>query len=633
MKVRFVADRFSRLRCISTLGMVIACCLTMQAHDTVTRDVHVLQAAVQVVAQDNGLSLSEKRLLAYVPYVYVVALRNRHELDRISCAVTGQPFDWSNTGGALAQLREKISSFKECVLLYEQQHYIILEAALTELYNEFYLESITSTLDKTLQVSIALEKLDELQNLLAQVFEALVAAFDSFTSQVDTITSLIDVAVEIMTEAAVALTEATDAMNDAESTASSISNTITSIEDTAIAVDSKTDILLTLVAVDPTPIYHDGSNTIVISDAGAYCLVQSVMLLSGASAVPVISIQASNVTLDLNSFQVYSEVTDVGIEVTSGVSSVVIKNGTVCSNGTGTTGISVTNASDVVIEDVVVRNWSTSFYGVLLSGANNVVLDAVSAHNSGTGIGCLNSEEIVIQNSMCDTNAAAGCTISGSNNSIVSNLSCRANGATGLSVTTSSDTITIENCLSNNNTGSGYVISNATNIYLADVMSMVNIGTGIAIDNSTNIDCVGCVSSACTADGFSLDTVDDACINNCAALQNSVYGFNIGFTGGVCSNIAVNDSVATSNTGDGFAVGKLAFPSTNVLMQRCIAQANIGIGIEDANDTSNRYYSNAAYVNNPGGSPAKNYAGITNVLPTGSTASTYWTANVDGSLA
>lgn len=432
-----------------------------------------------------------------------------------------------------------------------------------------------------------LEKLNEIQSTLNQ-------AWDTIASQISSIDGIEVVADEINSKIDVVLVDDQTVIADV----ATVQATVDTINTKVTTVQTKVNQIAS--SQWPITVIQANANTpIVISNPGTYCLAANVRLTSGAPA-PVITIQVKNVVLDLNGFEVYTEVASTGISVSNGLSSVTIKNGTARSDSTnGTTGIFIDTASDVVIENVCAKGWTIS--GIEMNAARNSV----------------------VRSSICNENNIGCVVTNGSNEIILQDILSVANSSHGIHVSSSTDT-KVQNCTTNSNGGSGLLIDgSANNGSVTGLSSFRNTDSGIRLVNSNSITFENCVVGWGDSDGIYMQTVYSMVFLECVSQDNNGSGvltaggssFNLTFNGCVSNDNAnagfsLSDPTsynsftackAIGNGGDGFLMGDI---NANLnIIQACQSLNNVGYGFRDLEGAGlNRYYNNVAYRNTAGNS-------------------------------
>lgn len=305
---------------------------------------------------------------------------------------------------------------------------------------------------------------------------------------------------------------------------------------------------------------------------------------AGASTTPAITINASNVILDLQGF-VLSQATGTvnsidGIQITSGQTDVTIRNGTISGfqahgiealgnhnrllfkdltvTGCAFTGIGITagTSNNVSIKNCLINNCLTSASvaaavaaGVLLNSINNVTIDNLKISNTGL---------------LATANSASGLRLNSVNSGYITN-SIVENSRVGFGFDTNSSIgIIYDNCLAVNNTGNtnqlAYSLSGAASTYCQYIncISSSNKATSGArgFDASTLATLQGCTVEGTTLTG---------------AVGTSLIGVNLDN-----KSVAANTIVAASRSNEANATGQ-AFTSTaasNTVFSQCIAINN-----------------------------------------------------------
>jgi parallel beta-helix repeat protein len=283
----------------------------------------------------------------------------------------------------------------------------------------------------------------------------------------------------------------------------------------------------TLDQIEPrTPI---SALPFTISASGSYYLTAS---LTAAANVNGITINASNVTLDLRGFEVIG------------------------TPGTAIFGIRVSvGRSNVVIRDGTVRNWPGSGVVVENTAVPRVRVENVQANDNGSGGIALGIDSVVVD---CTASGNVAHGISGSTGCKV--LRCTANGQTGGSSdgfnfgahTVMTDCVAKGNAQDGITTGQDSVLSNC----LADG----NAALGFVCGERTVID--RCLASDNGSTGFRL--LSGCSVANSAASGNGLTGL---FAPNAC---ALESFSATSNSGDGIQSG------TGATLKNCSAVGNSG---------------------------------------------------------
>jgi len=238
---------------------------------------------------------------------------------------------------------------------------------------------------------------------------------------------------------------------------------------------------------------------IVITEPGLYMLTES-LTIDGQSGI---TIQADNVTFDLNKFTITTTSDDVTPLTIAQADTVCAKNGTFV----GGQGIALTGASGVSLENLVVT-YPTSA-GIQMSNVQCVTLDNCTVRNGAqagitadtgsteitirdtTASDCqgngfdLQAQGLLIQNSIAHYNGGIGVNISNSANAHLQRLVVDNNSNNGIFVDSSVDRVQVESCRVMGNGAIGCVDNGAT---LATWMN--NLASGNAQDDYQNIKAV-----------------------------------------------------------------------------------------------------------------------------------------------
>ena len=184
-----------------------------------------------------------------------------------------------------------------------------------------------------------------------------------------------------------------------------------------------------------------------ISEPGSYVLMGNIVA-PGGFAGSAISIDADDVTLDLNGFAIVGDGNGTAVGVFSSHNRIAIRNGSVRN---WQTGLSIQGAEHAEVSDLRVTDGAA---GGLLVGRYTVVTRCV-AHNTGN---------VGIQ-------ATDGCVVS----------HCTANANTGIGILAGQGSV-ITDCASYANTGGG--VWSGFGSVIADCSAYANTGIGIRAGNS-----------------------------------------------------------------------------------------------------------------------------------------------------
>ncbi|MEL7473216.1 MAG: right-handed parallel beta-helix repeat-containing protein, partial [Planctomycetota bacterium] len=259
----------------------------------------------------------------------------------------------------------------------------------------------------------------------------------------------------------------------------------------------------TLQEVEPrTPISSNGI-TIIIDEPGSYYLTGNVN--AGASAI---SVQATDVTIDLNGFSLIGD--DSGPD----------------------TGVSIGNVPNgaITIRNGTIREFGSRGVNYLFANAR-VILEDLHITDCG-------AEGVFIEGDAKITNCTAN-----------------ANGTTGFRVDTAAH---ISGCQSDLNGAHGFWIeSGLITDSLARDNTLNGFNLGSIITNASSVVAVNCVSRSNNQEGFF--STDPVTLVNCHAVENGDFGFQLD------NDASLEGCVARQNGNVGFLTGQTA------TLSRCIA--------------------------------------------------------------
>lgn len=247
----------------------------------------------------------------------------------------------------------------------------------------------------------------------------------------------------------------------------------------------------------------NGSNVFRITQPGSYYLVANV---AGESGKNGISIEASNVTVDLSGFAVVGVTgSSMGIRVTAlDADNVVVLNGSVSNWGSNGVDLFSTNGTGGRIDGVNVAN-CTGFG--MRSCTGGIITRCTASDNSGNGI--VGVSDSMVEHSTAHSNGAAG--ILCGTGSHVQACMVFENSSDGINV--SADCSVID-CTSRGNGGDGIVTG--TNATVSRCNTINNADDGILSTARARID--GCNSSDNSGDG--IQVTSNSTITNCTAHAN-----------------------------------------------------------------------------------------------------------------
>lgn len=329
----------------------------------------------------------------------------------------------------------------------------------------------------------------------------------------------------------------------------------------------------TLSQIEPrTPI---GSLPYVIQSSGAYYLTAN---LTGAEGANGISIQASNVSLDLNGFTLAGVPgSQIGIHVASGQSNVQVRHGTI---SRWTTGIEARAAGHCRFESLRIAENASQGLG---AGAGSLVDNCIAFSNGGIGIST--EQNSTIKDSAAGSNSLHGFALGAGNR--IQNGRTYQNLGTGL---VAGNHCIISACLAFNNSASGILTgedaqidgtkasSNGSNGIMAGHNATItgcsatgNLDMGIVSGRNTQV--LDCKAVANTK---GISVAEGGTVRGCSALQNSGDGIL------VASECVVRGNTSTGNFLARDAAGIHAVGTDNIIKENDVVSNDMGILVQQA---------------------------------------------------
>jgi hypothetical protein len=334
----------------------------------------------------------------------------------------------------------------------------------------------------------------------------------------------------------------------------------------------------------------NGTNQFIISAAGSYYLTGN---LNGVSGMNGILINAANVTVDLNGYQMagingsLTAITDGGVNH----GNATIRNGSIINWGDN--GVDLSHSFDSLVSDLIVTN--NGAIGLSLGDAS-VARDCMMRNNNGdniltgfnanlshcTAVGSAtgNGFDLGQDSTMTDCvanfnavhgiNAALGCQLS--------RCTANQNASTGISA---SDGVLLDACLAYNNTSAGIICGAASTLRGCVANNNGNSTTVVALQTSSNCTLVDCTASNNTAQ-YGLVANPGSTVSHCTASNNTSNQTTSGgilAAGSTITDCTTNGNANTSanpsnNTGMGIYCN-----GGDSLIERCTSAGNKGDGI------------------------------------------------------
>ena len=274
--------------------------------------------------------------------------------------------------------------------------------------------------------------------------------------------------------------------------------------------------------IDATHTPGNSGSVFVINQPGSYYLTAN---LAGVANKFGISIQADDVTVDLNGFSV----TGLGTSfsgIVGGGKNLCIRNGTV--RGWGNDGVSLASATNSQL--INVRASNNTFSGIS-AGSRCLVRDCVADANGQNGISAGGNDTIAA----CTAAANGGSGIAGGPGNVISDSIAYSNVSAGINVANANAIIA---CSASANGSAGIMIGGGS--VVKNCTARENQGQGI---NGSDLGSGVTLISDCAVTFNSLDGIlvtQKAIIHACSAHWNTGDGIDVG-----------SDSLLTGNNCDG----------------------------------------------------------------------------------
>ncbi len=332
----------------------------------------------------------------------------------------------------------------------------------------------------------------------------------------------------------------------------------------------------------PTPLTVHSTGT-TISTAGVYCLNNDPVITS--SAVTAITINASNVVLDLNGHTISGNGNGI---LVGAFSNITIKNGNLAVTAVGVrvnASLIVSNQRNITIQDLSIMNAAPYSIHVVSGVSNtidNLVIKNVIMNSSPTA-------HIFLSNTLANTaNNVSGiidsCVMSG-------HISSSDDGGCVV-VRSNIGRLNITNCSASTTSTFG---GSMYNVKTSTIVSFDNCTAYLPEDTEGN------------SFGFNIafqgdNPIYNVALNNCSSFNGSS-GFIIsaGPTAPSILNFIFNNCQTTNTLSDGFVFSANQNPTINAIFRDCIAKKSAGSGFELAGGSSTQYncdFQNCIAVNN-----------------------------------
>ncbi len=265
-----------------------------------------------------------------------------------------------------------------------------------------------------------------------------------------------------------------------------------------------------------------------INQPGSYYLGSN---LTGPAGLNGITVNASNVTIDLNGCTLTGGSGAVrGIAVPAFITGLVVRNGTL--SGWADGGVSANLAMSSRLENVTASGCGS--YGLAL-GAKGTIRSCIAS--DCTGVGISGGYYITIADCNATDNGTAGISVGG--NAVISN--CQASATDNGPGIMGGGATLVTGCTATNNGNAGIKVSSRATVTNCTVYG--NSGGGIAASSFATI--TGC-TAADQFSGAGISAADGCTISNCTASGNSGEGITAGSNCQIVNNTCTNNLYGTT---------------------------------------------------------------------------------------
>lgn len=330
----------------------------------------------------------------------------------------------------------------------------------------------------------------------------------------------------------------------------------------------------TLNEIQPASPIH--SLPFVITNSGKYVLVED---LTGTNGQDGISIQADNVTVDLNGFTLTGVSGSLyGINIPAKQTSITIMNGVIRNWGLYGVFASLVENSKYMGLTSISNGWGANCSGIYV-GKNSEVSDCISAGSKSIGISVQDSS--VVRN--CKVYGNGGRGIDAKNGSTVIGCSSYGNSSDGIGAYHGS---TITRCTAYNNAFRGFSIMDGCTI--SDCTAYANTNIGFSVGSGVTI-------TKCSASGNGSDGIyggGGCIISKCAAYRNTGDGIQVSYDTYVTGN-----SCSANGYGTGDGAGIHVTSARNRIQENNVTSNDRGIDVDGASNLIVRNVANGNAVN------------------------------------
>jgi parallel beta-helix repeat protein len=255
------------------------------------------------------------------------------------------------------------------------------------------------------------------------------------------------------------------------------------VDTRTILCDKLIQVLNTLPSLEgcDTNVIQISSAPFVISSPGVYCLTQNISTIGIATGI---TINSSNVVLDLNDYEIVGNNAGTGILISEALENIQIKNGTVRNFSIG---VFIVSPEDSVVSKIVIKSLTTcnnTLHGFLLTRIEDILLRQCRSYNNMlNGFLFSDSSICILESCMANDNNSSGYFFNNNRNAELKRSSSYNNGLNGVVFSNSSQSL-VDSCVSNDNSN-GFQLLNCESITIRKSEAKNNSIVGFSLDAST----------------------------------------------------------------------------------------------------------------------------------------------------
>lgn len=342
-----------------------------------------------------------------------------------------------------------------------------------------------------------------------------------------------------------------------------------------------------------------GGGAKIITDPGTYCLTEDVFF-NNSFAININLASPGEVILDLGGHSIIGSGTGKGIENSSGLGGITIRNGSIYSTDIG---IEILSIPNIVLENIDVFNSAT--YGILVKGCVGLTLKNILIESSGNiGFYSLVNSNVFVENTTVRFANSFNILIEGMVNGLFSNVNSYQSSQHGFYIVSNPiDNLIFQNCVSQSNRDTGFLIEQigagqvVSGIQFISTTAVENGSAGFRLQGVNSSIFYGIVFKECQAlaNGTGFEMFGGT--NHIFEQTNSSFNQSNGIYLDGCDRCQFIQSIFNNNGRNGMQNN-----SSQVVSQYCTFNNNIGNGVAiDSNGSiRNNQYINCIMSGNQG---------------------------------